>query len=90
MTDLVVANIGLVVAYDTATDDPHTDEIHAFWYGHITELLSEARPDDDAERLARLLLGTLGGDLVLHLIQSGQAARLKAAIRQLVDSVLRC
>ncbi|MFE3290010.1 TetR/AcrR family transcriptional regulator [Rhodococcus sp. NPDC059234] len=89
MTDLVVANIGLVVAYDTATEDPHTDEIHAFWYRHIAELLAEARPDVDADMLARLLLGTLGGELVLHLIQSGQTARLKAGIHQLVESVLR-
>ncbi|MFC9789201.1 TetR/AcrR family transcriptional regulator [Rhodococcus sp. NPDC127528] len=89
MTDLVVVNIGLVVAYDTATEDPHTDEIHAFWYRHIADLLSEARPDVDADMFARLLLGTLGGELVLHLIQSGQTARLKTGIHQLVESVLR-
>jgi len=88
MTDLVVANIGLVVAYDSAADDPHADEIHDFWYRHVAGLLSEARPDVDAELLARLLLGALGADLVQHLIQAGQAARLKAGIRQLVDSVL--
>jgi hypothetical protein len=88
MTDLVVSNIGLVVAYDDAVVDPHADEIHAFWYRHISELLSEARPDVDADLLARLLLGALGGDLVRHLIQSGETARLEVGIRQLVDSVL--
>jgi AcrR family transcriptional regulator len=89
MADLVIDNIELVIAYDSATTDPHAEEIHAFWYQHIAALLAEARPDVDADLLARLLLGTLGGELVLHLIRTGQSLRLKAGIHELVDSIVR-
>ncbi|GAA4484149.1 TetR/AcrR family transcriptional regulator [Rhodococcus olei] len=87
MFRLVVDNVELMIAYDKATDDPHTEAIHAFWYGHIASLLAEIRPDSDAEVLARVLLSTLNGDLVLHHIRTGQTERLAGAIHGLVESV---
>ncbi|MFZ2529942.1 MAG: TetR/AcrR family transcriptional regulator [Rhodococcus sp. (in: high G+C Gram-positive bacteria)] len=89
MFRLVVNNVELMIAYDNATDDPHAEAIHAFWYGHIEALLADARPDVDAEVLARVLLGTLGGEMVLHHIRTGRAERLAAAIHSLVESVVR-
>lgn len=89
MFRLVVDNVELMIAYDNATTDPHAEAIHAFWYGHIAGLLAEVRPDVDAEVLARILLSTLNGDLVLHHIRTGQTERLAASVHDLVESVVR-
>ncbi|WP_249353454.1 TetR/AcrR family transcriptional regulator [Rhodococcus sp. Q] len=89
MFRLVVNNVELMKAYDNATDDPHAEAIHAFWYGHIAALLTEVRPDVDAEVLARVLLSTLSADLVLHHIRADQTERLAASVHSLVESVVR-
>ncbi|MEV6137512.1 helix-turn-helix domain-containing protein [Nocardia sp. NPDC051990] len=85
MTD----NIEVTVAYMQGPPHPRAAEIHEFWDAHITALLREARPDLDAEVVGRLLLGTLGGEQVSRLARAGEIERLLAAVRQLVQSVLR-
>jgi hypothetical protein len=63
--------------------------IHGFWDAHIIALLREARPDLDAEVVGTMLLGALGGALVPELARAGETERLLAAVRELVESVLR-
>ncbi|TQF74215.1 TetR/AcrR family transcriptional regulator [Rhodococcus spelaei] len=88
MFRLVVDNVELMIAYDDAAEDPHAEAIHAFWYGHIAALLSEARPDADAEVLSRVLLSSVNGELVLHHIRTDQTERLAETIHDLVESVV--
>lgn len=88
MIRLVADNIELMIAYDHATADPHTEEINAFWARHIADLLGDARPDVDAPVLARVLLSTLNPDVVLHHIRTGQIDRLAASIHSLVAAVV--
>ena len=88
MADLVAANAELVAAYGAETDDPRTEEIHAFWFGHIAGLLTEIRPDLDTELVGQLLLGTLGGQLALHLVRTGQSDRLRSAVLTIVEAVV--
>ncbi len=85
MTD----NIEVTVAYLQGPPHPRAAEIHEFWDAHITALLREARPDLDAEVVARLLLGALGGEQVPRLARAGETERLLAAVRGLIESVLR-
>ncbi|WP_280352510.1 hypothetical protein [Nocardia abscessus] len=89
MTRLVIDNSELMVAYRTEPPHPRTAEFHAFWDNHITTLLREARPDLDAEAVGRLLLGALSTEVVPAMVRSGQTDRLLAAVRELVESVLR-
>ncbi|MFF7939326.1 TetR/AcrR family transcriptional regulator [Nocardia gamkensis] len=89
MARLVIDNSELMVAYRTEPPHPRTAEFHAFWDNHITTLLREARPDLDAEVVGRLLLGALSAELVPAMVRAGETDRLLAAVRELVESVLR-
>ncbi|MFF0527341.1 TetR/AcrR family transcriptional regulator [Nocardia amikacinitolerans] len=89
MTDLVIDNIELVVAYNAVPPHPRREEFHAFWAAHITAMLREARPDLDAEVVGALLLAPLGGELVSRMVRAGEADRLRTAVHELVASVLR-
>ncbi|WP_431955331.1 helix-turn-helix domain-containing protein [Nocardia lijiangensis] len=89
MTDLVIDNIELVVAYHAVPPHPRREEFHAFWAAHITAMLGDARPDLDAEAVGALLLAPLGGELAPRMVRAGEADRLRAAVRDLVASVLR-
>ncbi|MET7768986.1 helix-turn-helix domain-containing protein [Nocardia sp. NPDC005366] len=89
MAGVVIDNLELMVAYQSDAPHPQRDEIHAFWAAHITALLREARPDLDAEVVGALLLAPLGSELTSRLVRAGQAERLRAAVRSLVESVLR-
>ncbi|TQM31877.1 TetR/AcrR family transcriptional regulator [Nocardia bhagyanarayanae] len=89
MTDLVIDNIELVVAYNAVPPHPRREEFHAFWAAHITAMLRGARPDLDAEVVGALLLAPLGGELASRMVRAGEADRLRAAVHDLVASVLR-
>ncbi|GAB3206353.1 TetR/AcrR family transcriptional regulator [Nocardia tengchongensis] len=89
MTCLIADDIELNVAYQALPPHPHREEFHAFWATHISSLLHEVRPDLDAEVVGGLLLAPLGGELVPYLVRTGQKDRLREAVRQLVESVIR-
>jgi AcrR family transcriptional regulator len=86
---LMTDNIEVTVAYMAGPPHPQAAEIHGFWDTHIIALLREARPDLDAEVVGRMLLAALGGALVPELARAGETERLLAAVRELVESVLR-
>ncbi|MBH0774910.1 TetR/AcrR family transcriptional regulator [Nocardia bovistercoris] len=89
MTDLVIDNLELVVAYESVPPHPRRDEFHAFWAAHIAGLLREVRPDLDADAVGAVLLAPLGGELVARMVRAGEADRLRASVRAVVESVLR-
>lgn len=88
MARMVIDNLELMVAYRTEPPHPRTEEFHAFWDRHITDLLSRARPDLDAEVVGRLLLAGLAGNVVPRMARAGDTDRLLAAVRALVESVV--
>ncbi|WP_435795245.1 TetR/AcrR family transcriptional regulator [Nocardia aurea] len=89
MTELVVDNLELMVAYRSESPHPRSEEFHAFWAAHITALLAEARPDVDAEVVGALLLAPLGGEPAARMVRAGEADRLRAGVLALVEAVLR-
>ena len=89
MAQLMINNAELMDVYRTVPPHPRTEEFHSFWDNHITTLLREARPDLDAEVVGRLLLGALSGELVPRMARTGETERALAAVRELVESVLR-
>jgi AcrR family transcriptional regulator len=89
MSRNVIDGIEVTMAYRDAESDRLAEPIHAFWLQHIGELLGVARPDLDAPVVARLLLSSMGGDLVLALIRTGQSERYRRAVNTLVASVVR-
>lgn len=89
LTDMVLDNAELIAAYNAVPPHPDRAEFHRFWVEHSTGLLQEARPDIDAEAVAKLLFGTLGGEVVATMVRAGQAERVRAGIRDLVVSVAR-
>lgn len=91
MTVQAVANIELMVAYQSMPPHPDREELHAFWALHISSLLREARPDLDdkeAETVGALLLAPLGGEAARRMVQEGGLDRLRAGMRELVTAVL--
>ncbi|WP_067855324.1 TetR/AcrR family transcriptional regulator [Nocardia shimofusensis] len=89
MTDIVLDNAELVAAYSAVPPHPDRAQFHRFWVDHITGLLREARPDVDAETVATLLFGMLGGEAVAGMVRAGLADRVRAGVRDLVSSVAR-
>jgi hypothetical protein len=59
-----------------------------FWHGHIAALISEERPDLDAELLAHTLLATLHSDPILRLLEQGEGRRLADSLRTLAAALL--
>ncbi|MQY29043.1 TetR/AcrR family transcriptional regulator [Nocardia aurantia] len=88
-TDLVTDNAELMLAYRAMPPHEDAEELHAFWDAHVTDLLRQVRPDLDAQMVGRLLMAPLGGELLPHLARSGAKDRARAAMVQLVESVVR-
>ncbi|MEU4597433.1 helix-turn-helix domain-containing protein [Nocardia sp. NPDC023988] len=88
MTCLVTDHVELIAAYRAMPPHPRTEEFHAFWAEHISTLLQEVRPDLDAETVGALLLASIGGDLAQQMARAGEVARLRAAVQDMVRSVL--
>ncbi|GAB3910233.1 TetR/AcrR family transcriptional regulator [Kibdelosporangium lantanae] len=86
VTTLATKNIGLMAAYEQ-TEDRQAGKMYQAWHQHVKTLLTESRPDLDAELLAHILLGALHSDLVLHLLRRGETARLRKTLHQLVASL---
>ncbi|WP_336084036.1 TetR/AcrR family transcriptional regulator [Nocardia sp. SSK8] len=89
ITRLFTDDVELIAAYQAMPPHPRSAEFHAFWAEHIASLLREARPDIDAEAVGALLLSAVGGEAGQRMARAGEAERLRAAVRELVGSVLR-
>ncbi|GAA4214075.1 TetR/AcrR family transcriptional regulator [Actinocatenispora rupis] len=86
--DLATRNIAVITAYEQAAPDRHAEPVYRFWHEHVRGLVAEARDDLDADLVAHILLGSLHGDLVLHLIRRGESDRLVTTLRQVSDALL--
>jgi len=96
MIEVVGRNKGLLAALgqDVASmpkphDGPSRENpTYQTWHAHISTLLTQARPDLDAELLADLLLASLRSDQVLDLLEHGETTRLTAALHTLANGIL--
>ncbi|MEU8697056.1 hypothetical protein AB0C61_05120 [Streptomyces sp. NPDC048680] len=87
--DVVARNKGLLAALGhaatTAQRSPEdargTQPLYEFWHGHITALISQERPDLDAELLAHMLLATLSSVPILRLLEQGDGRRPADSLR---------
>jgi AcrR family transcriptional regulator len=59
---------------------------YAFWHRHLTVLIEQLRPGDDATVLADLILGLYDAELQSHLAEQGAAGTVRSL---LLDSVRR-
>jgi AcrR family transcriptional regulator len=96
VVEVVGRNKGLLAALgrEVATmpnphDGPaHEHPIYAAWHNHVSTLLSEARPNLDADLLAGLLLAGLHSDPILRLLERGETTRLTTALQTLAQAIL--
>lgn len=96
VVDVVGRNKGLLAALGEVTTAPceaqedsrEQHSVYGFWHGHISELITEERPDLDAELLAHILLGALQNGPVVRLLGQGEARRLAMSLRLLVTGML--
>jgi hypothetical protein len=72
----------------SAEQERQAGEIYQYWHRHVSTLITEARPELDAELLAHILLDALHSDLVVHLVRRGDTDRLTTTLRELVGSLL--
>jgi len=96
VVEVVGRNKGLLAALGHAATLPHDAQedsheqqsVYGFWHGHISALISEERPELDADLLAHMLLGALQSGPIVHLLGQGEARRLAVSLRLLVTGAL--
>jgi AcrR family transcriptional regulator len=89
VVDLATRNVALVAAYEEAAqEDRQASDVYQYWHRHVRTLITQARPELDAELLAHIFLGALHSDLVVHLVRRGDTDRLRATLHELVGSLL--
>ncbi len=89
MATVFIENVEVMTAvYRSVAPHPRTAEFHAGWAAHITTLLAQARPDLDAEAVGGLLFGIFGTDYAVAAVRAGEGERVRAAARQLMESVV--
>lgn len=93
--EIAARNGAVMAAYDRALTareaevfSRQANSAYRDWHAHASALISEARPDLDAELLADLLLTSLHSDLARHLMSRGETGRLTATLRQVTTILL--
>jgi len=83
VVEVVGRNKGLLAALGIAVTPPRDGgerPVYRFWHGHVSALLTEARPDLDAEVVADLLLACLHAEPTLRMLERGEADRVASAL----------
>jgi AcrR family transcriptional regulator len=96
IVDVVARNVGLRAALDHALATQRqpqpgqhdADSVYQVWHRHLSTLITEGRPDLDADLLAHLLLSPLHSGYIQRLLRDGAAPRLKSGLHTLADGVL--
>ena len=89
LADLATRNVVLLAAHDRAcAEDKYSDPTYLRWHRHVTALLTQARPDLDAEFVGHTLLAMFDADLVRHITSNGGTARLTSSLRDLAATLL--
>ncbi|MFF9511451.1 TetR/AcrR family transcriptional regulator [Streptomyces sp. NPDC014724] len=96
VVDVVGRNKGLLAALGQAAtapreaqEDGEQHSVYGYWHSHISALITEERPDLDAELLAHVLLGSLQNGPIVHLLGQGETRRLAMSLRLLVTGMLK-
>jgi AcrR family transcriptional regulator len=88
LIELATRNVALLAAYERAAEGERQEgTAYQSWHRHVSALIAECRPDQDAELLAHILLSSLHSDLVLHLLRRGETERLTATLHQMVRTL---
>lgn len=97
VVELVARNKGLLIALgpgEMPVAAPHGDgpreahPVYRFWHDHIAALITEERPELDADMLAHVLLATMHSEPILEALGRGDAARLDRTLRDVVTALL--
>ncbi|MFC9514861.1 TetR/AcrR family transcriptional regulator [Nocardiaceae bacterium NPDC056970] len=85
---LIVDRPALIAAYDAAGGDERADDLHRFWYDHVSALIAETRPDIDPDATAVLLLGMIGGASRPLAAGGARAERIVDSIEAVARSIV--
>lgn len=66
----------------------HDNPVYAFWHGHVSGLIAQARPELDADLIAHILLGATHDGPIAEMLRTGQARRVCAGLQQLADELV--
>jgi len=89
VVELASKNVKVMAAFEQASSDRLQSPLYLAWHAHVSGLIFAARPELDADLIAHLLLGSLHSDLILHLLRTGEAARLATGLRSMIETLLR-
>lgn len=86
----LMAALGHAVTTTHKSDEDRRDDypVYRFWHDHITSLISEERPDLDAELQAHMLLASLHSVPIRRLLEQGEGPRLADSLRVLAIALL--
>lgn len=93
VAELAARNGNLVAAHEhavaTSRSEPReTNPIYTGWHRHVTALITEGRPDVDADEIAHLLLGSLHMEPIASRLRAGDSARLARSFAALAEGLL--
>lgn len=89
VVEMASKNVKVMAAFDQAATDRLRSPTYLSWHAHVRGLIAEAQPALDADLIAHMLLGSLHSDLILHLMRTGEAPRLAAGLRSMIETLLR-
>ncbi len=86
--DYLFGHLDLVRVSETASPGArYRIGAYRFWRLHVRILLAEARPGDDADQLAHVVLAPLAAELVTALLPEYGEARIRAGVRTMVSAL---
>ncbi|MFG1708244.1 TetR/AcrR family transcriptional regulator [Nonomuraea sp. M3C6] len=86
--NLMAAHEHAMVTRKAAEQPREANPIYLFWHRHVSGLISEGRPDVDAEQIAHMLLGTLHMEPIASQLRAGEYERTAAGFAVLVKGLL--
>ena len=89
LVEMSSRNVKVMAAFEQASSDRLNSPIYLTAHAHVRDLIALARPELDADLIAHLMLGSLHSDLILHLLHTGETARLAAGVRSMIETLLR-
>ncbi|MGN9837331.1 TetR/AcrR family transcriptional regulator [Nonomuraea sp. H19] len=87
--NLMAAHEHAMVTRKAPEQPREANPIYLFWHRHVSELVTEARPDVDAEQIAHMLLGVLHMEPIASQLRAGEHKRLAASYADLVKGLIR-